>query len=86
MIFVDTLIHYVYSPLIHPFTRDTDGDKLLDSSAVDAGIAYNDARPTVHSVGANITAADGHVERIPFRALWRMSGPTDMASQFWYME
>ena len=86
MIFMDTLTHYVYSPLIHPFTRDADGDKLMDSSDVDAGIAFNDARPTVHSGGANITSADGHVERLSFRILWQTSGASDMASPFWYME
>jgi prepilin-type processing-associated H-X9-DG protein len=86
MIFMDTLTHYVYSPLEHTFSRDADGDKLMDSSDVDAGIAYNDARPTVHSGGANITAADGHVERISFRVLWQKSGSSDMVSRFWYME
>jgi len=86
MIFTDTLTHYVYSPLLHPFTRDADGDGLKDSSAVDAGIAYNDARPNVHSGGANITAADAHVERVPFRILWRTAGTSDMSSRFWYME
>ncbi len=86
MIFTDTLTHYVYSPLLWPFTRDADGDGLKDSSAVDAGIAYNDARPNVHSGGANITAADAHVERLSFRILWRRAGNSDMASRFWYME
>jgi prepilin-type N-terminal cleavage/methylation domain-containing protein/prepilin-type processing-associated H-X9-DG protein len=86
LIFMDTLTHYVYSPLLHPFTRDADGDKLLDSSTVDAGIAYNDARPTVHSGGANITSADGHVERLSLRVLWQTSGATDMANPLWYME
>ncbi len=86
MIFMDTLTHYTYSPLVHPFIRDADGDKLTDSSDVDAGIAYNDGRPTVHGSGSNITAADGHVERISFRVLWQTAGPKDMASPFWYME
>ena len=86
MIFTDTLTHYVYSPLLWPFTRDADGDGLKDSSTVDAGIAYNDARPNVHSGGANITAADAHVERVPFRILWRTAGTSDMSSRFWYME
>jgi prepilin-type N-terminal cleavage/methylation domain-containing protein/prepilin-type processing-associated H-X9-DG protein len=87
MIFMDTLTHYVYSPLLYPFTRDANGDGALDSSPYDsATIAYSDGRPTVHNGGANITAADGHVERVPFRILWQTSGPTDMASQWWYME
>ena len=86
MIFLDTITHYVYSPLLYPFSRDADGDGLKDSSPYDAGIAYSDARPTVHNRGANITAADGHVERISFKILWQTSGSTDMASQWWYME
>jgi len=72
MIFTDTLTHYVHSPLLWPFTRDADGDGLKDSSAVDAGIAYNDARPTV--------------ERVSFRILWRTAGASDMTSRFWYIE
>jgi prepilin-type N-terminal cleavage/methylation domain-containing protein/prepilin-type processing-associated H-X9-DG protein len=86
MIFLDTITHYVYSPLLYPFTRDVDGDGLKDSSPYDDGIAYSDARPTVHSRGANVTAADGHVERVSFKVLWQTSGSTDMASQWWYME
>jgi prepilin-type N-terminal cleavage/methylation domain-containing protein/prepilin-type processing-associated H-X9-DG protein len=86
MIFMDTFSLYVYSPLLYPFTRDADGDKILDSSAMDSGIAYNDGRPTVHSGGANITGADGHVERVSFRVFWQMSGATDMSSPLWYME
>ena len=86
MIFMDTLTHYVYSPLLWPFTRDADGDGTKDSSAVDAGIAYNDARPTVHGGSANITSADAHVERVPYRLLWRTAGTAGMANQLWYME
>ena len=86
MIYMDTFTHYVYSPLYERFTRDADGDGALDSSPQDPGIAYNDGRPTVHSGGANITAADGHVERVPFRSLWQRASGNHMASQWWYME
>jgi prepilin-type N-terminal cleavage/methylation domain-containing protein len=87
MIFTDTITHYVYSPLLHPFDHDADGDGLKDSSPVDAGCAYNDARPTVHSRGANLTSADGHVERVSFKILWQTLGSSsDMAAQWWYME
>jgi len=86
MIFTDTVTHYVYSPLLWPFTRDADADGLKDSSGVDAGYAYNDARPTVHGKSANITAADAHVERVSYRILWQTSGTAGMVSQFWYME
>jgi prepilin-type N-terminal cleavage/methylation domain-containing protein/prepilin-type processing-associated H-X9-DG protein len=86
MILTDTLTHYVYSPLLYQFSRDVDGDGLKDSSPYDAGCSYSDARPTVHSRGANITSADGHVERISFKVLWQTLGASDMASQWWYME
>ncbi len=86
MIFMDTITHYVYSPLLYPFTRDVDHDGLLDSSPYDADCAYSDGRPTVHSGGANVTSADGHVERVSFKVLWQTSGSEDMASLWWYME
>lgn len=86
MILLDTITHYVYSPLLYPFTRDADHDGALDSSPYDDGIAYSDGRPTVHNGGANITAADGHVERISLKVLWQTAGSTDMASPWWYVE
>jgi prepilin-type processing-associated H-X9-DG protein len=50
------------------------------------GYAYNWGRPTVYNGGANVTAADGHVERVAFRVLWKMSPAKEMVSRFWYME
>jgi len=85
MIYLDTITHYVYSPLQHPFTTDQDGDKKIDTWP-NYGVAYNWARPTVHGGGANITAADGHVERVSFRILWQLGPAGGMASQWWYME
>ncbi len=84
MIFIDTISHYLYSPLQYPFSDDKDGDTQPDTWP-NYGVAFNWARPTVHSGGANITAADGHVERISYRVLWRLDSGR-MASQFWYME
>jgi len=85
MIFMDTITHYVYSPLEYPFSADLDGDRKLDTWPND-DVAYNWGRPTVHSGGGNVTAADGHVERVPFRVLWQLTSGNQMASQFWYME
>ncbi len=85
MIFTDTVTHFVYSPLYKPFTADQDGDGKLDS-ADSYGVAYNWARPTVHGGGANVTAADGHVERVSFKNLWARSSAGEMVSRFWYME
>ena len=85
MIFVDTISHYLYSPLAYPFSADQDGDGKLDTWP-NYGYAYNWARATVHNGGANVTAADGHVERVSFRLLWQMTPAGEMASRLWYME
>jgi prepilin-type N-terminal cleavage/methylation domain-containing protein len=89
MIYMDTITMYIYSPLQHPFDPppggDFDGDGKADTWAY-YGVAYNYGRPTVHSGGDNITCADGHVERVPFRVLWQVNPAGGMASQFWYMQ
>jgi prepilin-type N-terminal cleavage/methylation domain-containing protein/prepilin-type processing-associated H-X9-DG protein len=85
MIYTDTITHYVYSPLEHPFEVDKDGDGKIDTWP-NYDVAYSWARPTVHSGGCNVTAADGHVERVSFRILWQLAPAGGMASQWWYME
>ncbi len=87
MILMDTITHYVYSPLepAYAFTLDKDGDGKLDSMQ-NYDVAYNWGRPTVHSQGANITAADAHVERVPFKILWARNSSGAMLSQWWYVE
>jgi len=85
--FMDTITHYVYSPVdpAHIPRLDEDGDGMKDSSAAYPDVAYNWARPTVHNSGANVTLLDGHVERVPFKKLWNnQSGK--MTHSFWYME
>ncbi|MBI3852075.1 MAG: prepilin-type N-terminal cleavage/methylation domain-containing protein [Verrucomicrobia bacterium] len=86
LIFMDSITHYVYSPLYTPFTMDMDHDKVLDSSGDDQGYAYNDARPTVHNNGANVTLLDGHVERVPFKKLWQVDKAGKAVHSFWYLE
>ena len=85
MILTDTITHYLYSPLQYPFSADQDGDGKVDTWP-NYGVAYNWGRPTVHSGGCNVTAADGHVERVAFRVLWQMTTLGEMASRLWYME
>ena len=87
MILTDTITHYLYSPLEpgYAFTQEKDGDGQLDSM-VNYDVAYNWGRPTVHSRGANITAADGHVERVAFKVLWARGRTGEMLSHWWYME
>jgi prepilin-type N-terminal cleavage/methylation domain-containing protein/prepilin-type processing-associated H-X9-DG protein len=85
MIYTDTVTHYLYTPLQYTFSADQDGDGKIDTWP-NYGVAYNWGRPTVHSGGCNVTAADGHVERVSFRVLWQMTPVGEMASRFWYME
>jgi prepilin-type processing-associated H-X9-DG protein len=85
MIFVDTITHYLYSPLAYPFTTDQDGDGKPDTWP-NYGYAYNWGRPTVHSGGCNVTTADGHVEHVSFRVLWQMTPIGEMSNRLWYME
>lgn len=87
MIFMDTITHYVYSPLEpgYKFTLDLDLDGQKDSMS-NYGYAYNWGRPTVHNKGANLTSADGHVEHVSFKTLWEMSPSGQMKSQWWYVE
>lgn len=87
MIYMDTIDHYVYSPVYsgYAFTRDLDFDGAKDTMA-SYNNAYNWGRPTVHNKGANVTAADGHVERVNFKILWATTAIGQMKSQWWYVE
>jgi prepilin-type processing-associated H-X9-DG protein len=68
MVFMDVEGYYLFSPKFVPFNKDADGDGVLDSNSTYS--PYNHARPTVHSMGANVTLLDGHVERVAFKKLW----------------
>jgi len=85
MAFTDTVTYYVYNPTEpeYKFTLDMDGDGMLDSMSKD-GVAYNWARPTVHSGGANLTLLDGHVERVAFKLLWQNNSGT-MLNPYWFL-
>jgi prepilin-type N-terminal cleavage/methylation domain-containing protein/prepilin-type processing-associated H-X9-DG protein len=85
MTFMDTVTHYVYCPVVpsYKFTLDLDGDGRLDSMSKD-GMAYNYARPTVHSGGANLTLLDGHVERVSFKLFWAVDANGNVTHPYWY--
>jgi prepilin-type N-terminal cleavage/methylation domain-containing protein/prepilin-type processing-associated H-X9-DG protein len=87
LIFMDTITHYVYSPVEpgYKFTQDMNGDGKLDSMT-SSSAAFNWGRPTVHSGGANVTLMDGHVERVTFEKLWQVDGAGNVVHSFWYME
>jgi prepilin-type N-terminal cleavage/methylation domain-containing protein/prepilin-type processing-associated H-X9-DG protein len=84
LMFMDTDGYYVYSPVLRPFTGDSDGDGVPDT---DPGYApYSHGRPTVHSMGANVGLLDGHVERVPFKKLWQVERSGKVVHSFWYLE
>jgi prepilin-type N-terminal cleavage/methylation domain-containing protein/prepilin-type processing-associated H-X9-DG protein len=88
LMFMDTITHYVYSPVeaSYKFVRDMDGDGINDTMSAYPDTPFNYGRPTVHSGGANVTLLDGHVERVPFKKLWQVDGAGNVAHSFWYME
>jgi len=86
MTFMDTLTHYVYSPVQWKFARDADHDGPYDSMDRYPTTPYNYARPTVHSGGANVTLLDGHVELVAYKKLWALDGSGNVAHRYWYLD
>jgi prepilin-type N-terminal cleavage/methylation domain-containing protein/prepilin-type processing-associated H-X9-DG protein len=87
LMYTDTAIHYVYSPVEFTFGRDANGDGMPDSNAgvYTSEFAFNSGRPTVHDNGCNVTLLDGHSERVAFKKLWEVQN-NKMVHSFWYME
>jgi prepilin-type N-terminal cleavage/methylation domain-containing protein/prepilin-type processing-associated H-X9-DG protein len=87
MVYMDTVTHYVYSPLAWPFDTDANKDGMMDSMSgvYTTEYAFNNGRPTVHNSGANVTLLDGHVERVPFKKLWEWRN-NRIVHSFWYLE
>ena len=87
MIYMDTVTHYIYSPLVWAFDRDVNRDGTMDSmdAVYSTEFPFNNGRPTVHNNGANVTLLDGHVERVPFKKLWEWRNNKAIHS-FWYLE
>src|SRR5439155_1738783 len=74
MMFMDTVTHYVYSPVeaSYRFTLDLNRDGVVDTMPQYPDTPFNSGRPTVHNNGANVTLLDGHVERVGFKKLWEV--------------
>jgi len=87
MMYMDTVTHYVYSPLVWTFDRDVNRDGMMDThDGVYAGeFSFNNGRPTVHNNGANVTLLDGHSEYVSFKKLWEWRSNKAIHS-FWYLE
>lgn len=88
LMYMDTITHYVYSPVEagYRFSLDMDGDGVKDTMPQYADTPFNSGRPTVHNRGANVTLLDGHVERVSFKALWQIDSTGKVVHSFWYME
>ena len=88
LIYMDTITHYVYSPIEpgYRFTLDFDGDGKPDTMSRYADTPFNSGRPTVHAKGANTVLLDGHAERVPYKRLWAVDGAGLVTHSFWYME
>jgi len=88
LMFMDTITHYVYSPVDpnYKFSLDMDGDRKADTMPQYPDTPFNSARPTVHSRGANLVLLDGHVERVPFQKLWEVDAKKNVVHSYWYME
>ncbi|HKS36254.1 MAG TPA: DUF1559 domain-containing protein [Verrucomicrobiae bacterium] len=88
MMFMDTITHYVYSPVdtSYRFSLDLNRDGAVDTMPQYADTPFNFGRPTVHNNGANVTLLDGHVERVGFKKLWEVDAAKKVVHSFWYME
>ncbi len=86
MAFMDTLWYYVYSPAESnmKFDADSDGDGINDSMAQYKPFSHG--RPTVHNNGANVGLLDGHIERVPYKKLWRIDASGNAIHSFWWLE
>ena len=88
MIFMDTITHYVYSPVDpgHRFTTAVVGPQMDSWQPTAQGVPFSWGRPMVHNKGSNVTSADGHVERVAFKDLYSSNAAGEPLSQWWYME
>jgi prepilin-type N-terminal cleavage/methylation domain-containing protein len=87
MLYMDCVAFYLYSPAdpSYRFTRDSDGDGVLDACGNQPEYAYSYARPTVHDRGADVTLMDGHVQWVPFKKLWAVDRANNVTHSFWYL-
>jgi prepilin-type N-terminal cleavage/methylation domain-containing protein/prepilin-type processing-associated H-X9-DG protein len=88
MAYMDTITHYVYSPVgtRYRFTVDMDHDGTPDSMGYYDYSPYNFARPTVHNNGSNVALLDGRVERVPFQKLWQLTPENQVSHSYWRLE
>lgn len=88
MLFMDSVDHYIYSPVepSYNFSLDLNKDGLVDTMPQYPDVPFNNGRPTVHNNGANVALLDGHVERVPFKLLWAVDAKKKVTHSFWYID
>jgi len=88
LMYMDSISHYIYSPVepAYYFTLDMNGDHIPDTMPQYPDTPFNNARPTVHSDGANTSLLDGHVERVSFKRLWQVDKANKVVHSFWYLD
>jgi len=88
MLFMDCVAFYLYSPAdpAYRFTRDSDGDGVLDACGNQPEYAYSYARPTIHDRGANAALLDGHAEWVSFKKLWAIDRANNITHPFWHFQ
>ena len=87
MAFMDTLTHYVYSPMQWKFTQPAIPGGPNDTMAeYYPPTPFNYGCPLVHSGAANVTLLDGHVELVPFKKLWALDANGNVAHPFWHID
>jgi prepilin-type processing-associated H-X9-DG protein len=88
MVYMDTATDSVLSPLVWPFDLGAGNFGQVDSNTkvYAQTFPFNDARPMVHSFGANVTLLDGHVERVPFKVLWAVDKNNNVTCPYWYLK
>jgi len=86
--YMDTLTHYVYNPAHnnYHFSDDYDGDGMKDTMPQYPGVPYNFGKPKVHENGSNVILMDGHVERVPYKLLWRATATGVPLHSYWYAD
>jgi prepilin-type N-terminal cleavage/methylation domain-containing protein/prepilin-type processing-associated H-X9-DG protein len=88
LMFMDTITHYVYSPVDpnYQFSLDLNKDGMVDTMGAYPDTPFNSGRPTVHNNGCNVTLLDGHIEWVGFKKLWAVDSSKKVTHSFWYLE
>jgi prepilin-type N-terminal cleavage/methylation domain-containing protein/prepilin-type processing-associated H-X9-DG protein len=85
LMLLDVQYYFVYNPISEWWILDDDrdGDNINDTCGA-CPMIYNGANPKIHNNGCNITLADGHVEWVAFKDLWKTNTAKEVVNPYWY--